>query len=99
MKSCFKRAVCDKKCHGKKWKESIDILGNGPLKGIFVWGAWFYKTTHQCKLKLKKLCAIKIWLCPKYLMKLTNTSLIPPVHLVPGIAAFANHQTSPTPKE
>ena len=32
----------------------------------------------------------------EYLMKLTNTSLILPVHLVPGIAAFATskHCTS-----
>ena len=27
----------------------MDILGDYQFNGIFVRGAWFYKTTHQCK--------------------------------------------------
>ena len=33
----------------KEISETIDIFENGLLKGFFVTGAWFYKTTHQCK--------------------------------------------------
>ena len=30
-------------------EKNINILGNGPVKRIFVREAWFYKTTHQCE--------------------------------------------------
>ena len=47
METCAKRAVCGKKFRGKV--KYINIFKNGPLKGIFVWEAWFHKTTYQCK--------------------------------------------------